>query len=544
MVPTGAWLCWASLLPLLLARLAWPCPEGCDCFVHVVFCSDEKLAAVPPDIPLDATDLVFVETTFTEVGAWAFSGSPNLSKLVFLNTQLQRFGPGAFEGLSRLRDLEVTGSPFNLSDGTFANLTALGQLTLSFDELDALPEGLFLGLDTLESLQLQGNQLQTLPRGIFQPLARLKTLDLGQNRLAQLPEGLLRPLCSLRSLRLSDNQLSQGLPPGVFTGLGSLQELFLDGNAICELSPDLFSGLFLLEQLWLQHNAIDHLPPAVFADLGSLTSLSLQDNALRTLPAGLFSPTPHLLSLSLSHNQLVTVAEGTFANLSSLESLTLAHNAIARLPAGVFRGLRGLVKLHLDSNNLTALPPGLFHNLSNLELLHLSRNQLSTLPEGLFDTNYNLFNLALHGNPWQCDCRLGWLTGWLRLWSAQLLHTRTSCAGPAHLRGQVLSALKEEQLVCPPRRRPGLDHGAGGGGRDAAVEAGAARSRCTYSNAEGTVLLACDEAQCRWLDVQLSPRQGEGFLPMTYNASQGWDLRSSCGSVRVTVTIGARAAGP
>ncbi|XP_004644048.1 carboxypeptidase N subunit 2 [Octodon degus] len=542
MTPAGAWLCWASLL--LLSRPSQSCPLGCDCFVHEVFCSDDKLAVIPPDIPPDTTDLVFVETAFTEVAPWAFGGSPNLTKLVFLNTQLRSFRPDAFVGLSQLRDLEVTGSTFNLSGNTFANLTSLGQLTLSFDKLYSLPKDLFLGLDTLESLQLQGNQLRTLPWGIFRSLRRLKSLNLGQNHLEWLPGGLLHPLSGLRFLRLSDNQLSQGLPRGIFATLRSLEELFLDSSALRELPPELFSGLFRLERLWLQHNAISHLPPTVFSDLGSLTSLSLQGNALRTLPADLFTHTPHLLSLSLSHNQLVTIAEGAFTNLSSLVSLTLSHNAIVQLPAGVFRDLQGLVKLYLGSNNLTALPPGLFHNLSSLELLNLSQNQLSTLPEGLFSTNHNLFNLALHGNPWQCDCHLAWLSSWLHVWSDPLLHINAYCAGPAYLRGQLMPSLKEEQLVCPASGHLGLDHRVVGGGWGSEAEDKAAWSRCTYSNAEGTVVLSCDEAQCRWLSVQLSPRQGEGFLDMRPNATQGWDLRSSCGSVRVTVSIEPLAAGP
>ncbi|XP_010622371.1 carboxypeptidase N subunit 2 [Fukomys damarensis] len=538
MAPAGAWLCWASLL--FLARPAQPCPVGCDCFVHKVFCSDENLATIPPDVPRDTTDLVFVGAALLEAGPRAFAGSPNLTSLVFLNTQLQRFGPDAFGGLPRLRDLEVTGSAFNLSNDTFASVTSLGQLTLSFDSLDALPEDLFLGLDALESLQLQGNQLQTLPWRIFQPLRHLKSLNLGQNQLAWLPEGLLHPLSGLRSLRLSDNELSQGLPLGIFAHLGNLQELYLNSNALHELPPGLFSGLFRLERLWLQHNALHHLPDTIFSDLSNLTALSLKANELQVLPAGLFTYTPHLRSLSLSYNYLGVFAEGVFANLSSLETLMLSHNRIERLPAGLFRDLRALIQLHLESNNLTALPAGLFHNLSRLELLNLSWNKLSTLPEGLFDSNYNLFNLALHSNPWQCDCHLAWLSRWLRLWNNQLLHSRAFCAGPAHLHGQVFRALREDQLVCPVSGYPGLDSRVAGGGWDNR----AAWSRCTYSDAEGTVVLACDEAQCRWLNIQLSPRQGGGFLAMMFNASQEWDLKSSCGSVRVTVSLGARAAGP
>ncbi|XP_006762072.1 PREDICTED: carboxypeptidase N subunit 2 [Myotis davidii] len=278
--------------------------------------------------------------------------------------------------------------------------------------------------------------------------------------------------------------------------------------------------------------------------------LTLQGNALRVLPAGLFAHSPGLAGLSLSHNQLETVPEGAFAGLSNLSSLTLSHNAIASLPAGVFRDLTELVKLNLGSNNLTALHADLFQNLTRLELLSLSRNLLATLPSGIFDNNYNLFNLALHGNPWQCDCHLAYLSSWLRQYSDKLFNIQTYCAGPAYLKGQVVPALKEEQLVCPVTRdrvgyqAPGPEDREPGDSWDLVVEDRAAQKRCTYSNPEGTVVLACDDAQCRWLNVQLSPRQGSDSPGMTYNAAQGWELKSSCGSVRVTVSIEARTGDP
>ena len=81
-MPPGDWLRWACLL--LLAGPTLPCPQGCDCFIREVFCSDEGLAAVPLDIPPHATDIIFVETSFTVVGSRAFSGSPTLPRLSFL----------------------------------------------------------------------------------------------------------------------------------------------------------------------------------------------------------------------------------------------------------------------------------------------------------------------------------------------------------------------------------------------------------------------------------------------------------------------------
>lgn len=57
------------------------------------------------------------------------------------------------------------------------------------------------------------------------------------------------------------------------------------------------------------------------------------------------------------------------------------------------------------------------------------------------------------------------------------------------------------------------------------------------------MVLACDEARCRWLSVQLSPRQGSGSPRTTHQCQSGVGLKSSCGSVRVTVSIEASWAG-
>lgn len=110
--------------------------------------------------------------------------------------------------------------------------------------------------------------------------------------------------------------------------------------------------------------------------------------------------------------------------------------------------------------------------------------------------------------------------------------------------------MKQEQLICPVNpghlsfRALGLDEGEPAGSWDLTVEGRAAHSQCAYSNPEGTVLLACEESRCRWLNIQLSSRDGSDSAAMVYNSSQEWGLRSSCGLLRVTVSIEAPAAGP
>lgn len=212
---------------LLLARPTLLCPQGCDCFIREVFCSDARGSPRPTDIPPTCHRHHLCGDLLTVVGSRAFSGSPNLTKVVFLNTQVCHFRPDAFGGLLGLQDLEITGGNFsNLSADIFSNLISLSKFTLNFNMLEALPEDLFQHMGGLESLQLQGNRLQTLPQRLFQPLRSLKTLNLAQNLLAYLPEELFHPSAACTPWRLSNNPQLASLPRGSFSRLGSLQELF------------------------------------------------------------------------------------------------------------------------------------------------------------------------------------------------------------------------------------------------------------------------------------------------------------------------------
>lgn len=45
--------------------------------------------------------------------------------------------------------------------------------------------------------------------------------------------------------------------------------------------------------------------------------------------------------------------------------------------------------------------------------LHLHDNHLTALPAGMFDNMQALQLVTLHGNPWECDCAVLYLRGWL-----------------------------------------------------------------------------------------------------------------------------------
>ncbi|KAM6326691.1 carboxypeptidase N subunit 2 [Podargus strigoides] len=523
---------------LLLGGLSLPCPPTCQCYdTSKVFCSEERMREIPAGLPGNATQLFFVETALSSVRSGALGSSTTLTKLVFLNNNIQELEAGAFRGLSSLAELEVSGNPLPaVSPRVLVGLPSLTKLSLGANAIRSLQPGLFTATCHLQDLRLPGNKIEVLPPSIFNPLRHLQTLDLSQNVLAELPAGLLDPLTALRLLKLSDNLLAW-VPPGAFGALGQLAELHLDGNRLEELPAGAFVGLGGLRRLQLQHNTLGSLAPDIFAHLPNLTVLSLEGNRLATLPTTLFTSTPCLLHLSLARNQLEMLPQGLFTNLSALQTLMLSHNAMVHLPAGVFQGLAGLAVLQLSHNNLSSLPAGLLAELPLLTALALDYNRLPRLPLGLFDANELLAHLELANNPWACDCRLGYLLGWLQDFAEPLTHAQASCASPAALRGRSLLEVPQGQLECSGA--PGMPREEGWDG-----ELGEdAPGQCTYSNPEGTISVACDARSCQQLSLRLPPPPPSppGQVARPGPAYQGaWVLHSRCGTLQVSVLITAQ----
>ncbi|NXU42435.1 CPN2 Carboxypeptidase, partial [Drymodes brunneopygia] len=514
---------------LLVGALSPSCPPTCQCYdTSKVFCSNERMREIPEGLPGSATHLFFVETALSSIHREDLGSSTTLTKLVFINNNIQELEAGAFQGLPSLTELEVSGSPLPaVSLGMLAGLSSLSKLSLSANAIRTLQPGLFTASCHLQDLCLSGNRIEALPPGIFRPLRQLQALDLSQNVLAELPDGLLAPLVTLRVLKLSDNLLAR-VPAGAFRALGQLTELHLDGNRLEELPSSIFSGLGRLQRLQLQHNALGSLAPDIFTGLLNLTVLSLEGNNLATLSAILFTGTPGLLHLSLARNQLETLPQELFANLSMLETLVLSHNAMDHLPTGVFQGLAGLTELQLSHNNLSSLPLGLLAGLPLLTALVLDHNRLSRLPPGLFDANDELVRVGLSDNPWVCDCRLSYLLRWLQSFAEPLIHGQAFCTSPAALEGQSLLEVPRGQLECPGAHGVPSEEGWDAGGT----------GQCTYSNPEGTVSVSCNATACQQLSLRLPPPgQEQGSGPAHRGA---WVLRSRCGTLRVSVLVTAQ----
>jgi len=75
------------------------------------------------------------------------------------------------------------------------------------------------------------------------------------------------------SINLSSKNIKT-IDPATFTGLASLQTLWLNNNQISSINPSSFNGLYSLEKLYLNNNKITHISEKIFYDLISKFKIS------------------------------------------------------------------------------------------------------------------------------------------------------------------------------------------------------------------------------------------------------------------------------
>eukprot|EP01116_Phalansterium_solitarium_P013312 TRINITY_DN3066_c0_g1_i4.p1 TRINITY_DN3066_c0_g1~~TRINITY_DN3066_c0_g1_i4.p1 ORF type:complete len:674 (-),score=309.55 TRINITY_DN3066_c0_g1_i4:852-2873(-) len=243
-------------------------------------------------------------------------------------------------------------------------LSQLSRLDLSHNAIRELSDGRgeavsFGRLTALVELSLANNQLQAaLPSSIGQ-LSMLDKLDLSNNRLTSLPLELNR-IAGLKHFSAAHNQL-QALPDA------------------------LFDSWQLLVELDLSDNRLGSCPP--LASLGSVTRVDLRQNALRQPPLT-GGALESLKELYLGCNQLQRMAPSSaaaafFADLPRLALLDVHTNNIAEVPVEIV-GLTALNSLDLRNNDLSSLPPELA-TIASLKKLYVEGNMLKTIPTALVE---------------------------------------------------------------------------------------------------------------------------------------------------------------
>uniref|UniRef100_A0A8C2ADF9 Slit homolog 1b (Drosophila) n=1 Tax=Cyprinus carpio TaxID=7962 RepID=A0A8C2ADF9_CYPCA len=135
------------------------CPEQCTCLDTVVRCSNKHLLALPRGVPHNVTELYLDGNLFVAV-------------------------PKELSAFRQLQLVDLSNNKISfLSNSSFANMSQLTTLILSYNALRCIPPLVFGGLSSLRLLSLHGNNISELHQEVFRDAASLSHLAIGANPL-------------------------------------------------------------------------------------------------------------------------------------------------------------------------------------------------------------------------------------------------------------------------------------------------------------------------------------------------------------------------
>ncbi|XP_063819528.1 leucine-rich repeat, immunoglobulin-like domain and transmembrane domain-containing protein 2 [Pseudophryne corroboree] len=187
---------------------------------------------------------------------------------------------------------------------------------------------------------------------------------------------------------------------------------------LTELSRGSFGGVNSLEYLWLNFNNITLMHMKSLEDLKGLKELRLQGNKLRSVPWTAFQDTPALRILDLKHNRLDV------------------------LPEHALKFLTNLTYLDLSFNQLTIISKEVFSNWPLYQRGHVLGGKTELISNVV---------LALHDNPWMCDCRLRGFVHFVKSVSPPiiLMNSYLTCASPESRIGKFFHELELNNCIKP-----------------------------------------------------------------------------------------------
>lgn len=298
--------------------------------------------------------------------------------------------------------------------------------------LERVPKSIITKVSRTESqlrkLTWKRSGIETIELNAFSEVEHLQRLDLSENQFTILEDGVFNGLENLLELNLSKNSMNE-LSSGVFRGMSQLASLDLSKNALIIIPFNILSPLKSLVELDLSSNLLLSIQDEFFAFCSGLKFLNLQNNKIQQLAIHSFSGLSKLQNLDISNNSIQVLPRRPFAGLNGLKILRLSHNPIPEVQGDALTGLIELNRFYLSGTGLAIIKKELLKPCAKLEEVDLSYNErlksldiyfpssvktlqvtgsrLSWLPE-----LKHVENIGLMDNPWECDCRMWWLTRW------------------------------------------------------------------------------------------------------------------------------------
>ncbi|XP_053547617.1 leucine-rich repeat, immunoglobulin-like domain and transmembrane domain-containing protein 2 [Bombina bombina] len=198
----------------------------------------------------------------------------------------------------------------------------------------------------------------------------------------------------------------------------NMRKVRIEKCHLTELPRGSFAGVHALEYLWLNFNNITVMHIKSLEDVKRLKELRLQGNKLRSVPWTAFHDTP------------------------SLKILDLKHNRLDVLPEHALRFLANLTYLDLSFNQLTIISKDVFSNWPLYQKAHGSEARVEILSNAV---------LALHDNPWMCDCRLKGFVHFVKSVSPPiiLMNSYLTCSSPRSKAGKYFHEVELNSCTKP-----------------------------------------------------------------------------------------------
>uniref|UniRef100_A0AAZ1Y0I8 Slit homolog 1b (Drosophila) n=1 Tax=Oreochromis aureus TaxID=47969 RepID=A0AAZ1Y0I8_OREAU len=274
-------------------------------------------------------------------------------------------------------------------------------------------------------------------------------VDCSNLRLTKFPEHLPS---STEELRLNNNDLSVLEATGAFKGLSQLKKMMLRNNKISCIHNGSFTGLTNVRLLSLYDNQLSTILPGAFDTLPNLSTLNLLANPFKCdcrlswFGAWLRSRrivTGNPRCQGPAFLREIPLQDVAVPDFRCEDGAVLEDSSCGPGPQCPSQCTCMDTVVRCSNKHLQALPRGLPRNVTELSL---HGNDISELQEGIFSDVVSLSHLAIGANPLYCDCRLLWLSEWVK--SGYKEPGIARCAGPRGMEGKLLLTTPADKFQC------------------------------------------------------------------------------------------------